>query len=74
MNKEITKHNECWYCEHKRDVPGSAHFRCSNPDPDMTGDRHGISNGWFIYPMLFDPVWKTKDCVNFKNTGYKGDR
>jgi len=59
---------ECWRCKFKREVPGDAHIRCTNPDPDMTGNEHGIRNGWFDYPMLFDPAWKTKLCSNFKPT------
>jgi hypothetical protein len=30
----------------------------------MSGSEHGIRHGWFFYPLLFDPVWKTKACVN----------
>lgn len=66
--KELTQHNECYYCENKRKVPGNAHIRCVEPDPAMTGDKHGIKQGWFIYPQLFDPVWKTKMCSNFRAT------
>ena len=61
-------HNECLLCVNKREVPGNAHIACANPDPEMTGNDHGIKNGWFIYPVLFDPTWKTKDCANFKHT------
>ena len=56
---------ECYTCQHKRSVPGNCHIKCAEPDPDMTGNDHGIANGWFIYPMLFDPTWKTKLCANF---------
>ena len=38
---------------------------CSNPDPNMTGVAHGIRNGWFYYPHVFDPTWKARDCANF---------
>ncbi|MBC8551707.1 MAG: hypothetical protein H8D23_18830 [Candidatus Brocadiales bacterium] len=65
-NKEIHLNNECWYCEFKRAVPGNAHISCVNPDPDMTGNEHGIKHGWFSYPYCFDPVWKTAKCKNFK--------
>ena len=57
---------ECGKCIHKRSVPGNCHIECAKPDPDMTGDPHGIKNGWFIYPLLFDPTWATKDCDNFE--------
>ena len=57
---------ECYYCEYRRNVPGNAHIQCLEPDFQMTGDEHGIKSGWFIYPLLFDPTWKTKLCANFK--------
>lgn len=59
---------KCRECESKRNVPGNCHIRCANPDPEMTGNEHGIKNGWFIYPMLFDPIWGTKECSNFKSS------
>lgn len=64
MKKEINVHNECWTCRHKREVPGNTHIRCAKPDAGMTGHRHGIERGWFMYPLLFDPAWKTKLCDN----------
>ena len=61
-----TMHQECYTCKHKRDVPGNAHVKCVKPDPKMTGHTHGITHGWFHYPSLFDPAWKTADCANYK--------
>lgn len=58
---------ECYSCQHSRSVPGNAHIRCVKPDMQMTGDPHGIEQGWFIYPHLFDPTWKTRLCNNFEN-------
>lgn len=55
---------ECYECKHRMQVPGSTHSACSNPDRNMTGDNHGIKNGWFFYPVNFDPTWKTKFCNN----------
>ena len=63
---ERTKMNECDSCEHRRAIPGDAHIACINPDPNMEGDIHGIRSGWFFYPYLYDPVWKEKDCINYK--------
>ncbi|CAE6845540.1 hypothetical protein R75461_07234 [Paraburkholderia nemoris] len=60
-----TMPNECWSCEYLRDVPGDRPIACANPDPAMTGNEHGIRQGWFWYPLLFDPIWKTKDCANY---------
>lgn len=56
----------CYKCIHKRSVPGNCHIQCVKPDPEMTGLPHGIKNGWFIYPLLFDPIWKTKDCTTYE--------
>ena len=58
---------ECYSCVHKREVPGDAHIKCVKPDANMTGNEHGIKMGWFIYPLLFDPTWKTKACDNFED-------
>lgn len=57
---------ECWDCTNRYPIPGNAHIGCRKPDPDMTGHKHGIKNGWFIYPFCFDPTWKTKLCANFE--------
>ena len=58
--------DDCYKCKHKQSVAGNAHIKCINPDKEMKGHPHGIVNGWFIYPYLFDPVWKTKECNNFE--------
>ena len=60
--------NECYECMHKREVPGNCHIACMNPSVDVLrhGNAHGKKNGWFIYPMLFDPVWKESLCKNFE--------
>jgi hypothetical protein len=31
----------------------------------VTGDPHGIVNGWFLWPSNFDPVW-LRSCNGFK--------
>ena len=64
---KATKHmTECYSCAHKRAVPGNAHIACANPDPAMTGHPHGVKHGWFMYPLLFDPVWKARECANYQ--------
>jgi len=55
----------CHNCHFKRNIPGDTHIACIKPDEQMTGDQYGIKNGWFIYPFNFDPVWRTKECINF---------
>lgn len=54
-------------CKHAESIPGNTHIKCNKPDHDMTGNKHGIKKGWFIYPLLFDPTWKTKVCSNFES-------
>ena len=68
MKNKIKRHpsTECFSCCFRQNIPGDAHSRCSNPDPNMEGDRHGIINGWFSYPYNFDPVWKAVLCANYK--------
>ena len=58
---------QCYGCANARDDPGNAHIACGTPCPRMSGDIHGIKNGWFMYPNLFDPVWRTADCSNYKS-------
>ena len=57
---------DCYTCKHKRNVPGNAHIECKNPDPNMKGDSYGISQGWFMYPFLFDPTWMNCKCANYE--------
>lgn len=61
----LYKHN-CYTCAHMRNVPGDCHIQCVKPDPDMKGDQHGINMGWFMYPMVFDPVWMAAECTNYE--------
>lgn len=67
QNLKINMYNECYYCKHMAEVPGESHIRCNNPVSDMKGDKVGVMNGWFNYPFLFDPVWKTKQCENYES-------
>jgi len=39
----------------------------------MTGNQHGVDHGWFYYPNLFDPVWKTRLCAHFIQVVAQGD-
>ena len=63
--QRITMRTECYGCLYKRELRGNAHVGCSNPDPAMTGDAHGVAQGGFRYPLDFDPGWKTRLCRNF---------
>ncbi len=64
---ELNIKNECSDCSNKREVAGNALIQCIKPDSKMVGNKYGIKNGWFYYPILFDPVWKESKCANFEN-------
>lgn len=55
----------CHGCKYKQSIPGDAHVQCINPDENVTGNSHGIQNGWFFYPLNFDPIWGS-GCTNFE--------
>lgn len=68
MSTERNKMNECYSCTHKREVAGNTHILCAKPDSSMEGNPHGVKSGWFVYPILFDPCWKAKECKNFEES------
>lgn len=53
-------------CIHKRNIPGNTHISCAEPDLTIKGNAHGIRKGWFIYPIIFDPIWGESECKNYK--------
>lgn len=57
----------CSWCKHRREVPGNCHIACAKPCVQVTGHPHGIDNGWFMYPLLFDPVWMTTPCTTYES-------
>lgn len=32
---------------------------------NISGNKHGISHGWFMWPVNFDPVW-LENCDGFE--------
>lgn len=58
----------CHNCINERAVPGNAHIACAKPDMNIKGNPHGIKKGWFVYPILFDPVWGEGECANFESS------
>lgn len=72
IEKDKLIKNDCYHCKHKRNVPGNSHIKCVKPDEKMTGDAHGIKQGWFIYPLLFDPIWCSWKCRNYRNENERG--
>ena len=63
---------DCFKCDFKRAVPGNCHIECKNLGALVVGDRRGIKNGWFFWPLLFDPTWLVS-CNGFKErAGFGG--
>jgi hypothetical protein len=63
----------CRDCAYKGNVPGSAHIRCRfnflKAKKEMPcGDSHGIRSGWYMFPLLYDPVWMAEECPAFSQT------
>ena len=60
---------DCYKCKHRRSVPGSCHSACAHPGNktglNIKGHPHGIRNGWFMWPVNFDPGWLL-NCDGFE--------
>ena len=63
---------DCYKCKHRRSVPGSRHSACAHPgnktdmfELNIKGHPHGIRNGWFMWPVNFDPTWLL-NCDGFE--------
>jgi len=75
MNKTPKTHNEaedmknkkpdCYDCIFRQSLIGSAHSSCAKINAKVVGDIYGISQGWFFWPINFDPTW-LEECNGFK--------
>lgn len=65
MEKETTKPS-CYKCVHRGEVPGSCHSRCNNIGANVKGHETGISRGWFMWPLNYDPTWLVS-CDGFSD-------
>lgn len=66
----------CYTCKNRREIPGDAHSQCihhKGPTEMIhiiigTGQtvmgieyqRYGYDQGWFFFPMNYDPIWMIK--------------
>lgn len=57
---------DCYKCVHRLSVPGDCHSRCNNHNAKVSGAAHGIRNGWFFWPVNFDPTW-LQSCDGFSD-------
>jgi hypothetical protein len=51
---------------------GMAAFLCGMEPLGVTGNKHGIDHGWFLWPLDFDPVW-LESCEGFAPKEKGGD-
>lgn len=63
MNESMERPN-CYQCIYRREFPGDAHSACANWEAKVVGDRYGREEGWFMWPLNFDPVWLIS-CTGF---------
>lgn len=56
----------CYTCVHRLNVAGSAHSRCNNHQAVVEANPHGVKNGWFMWPLNFDPAWMVS-CDGYSN-------
>lgn len=61
------KKPNCYDCAHRREIPGDAHTRCNNHKANVKGSLLGIRNGWFMWPLNFDPTW-LEACNGFSTS------
>ena len=61
---------KCYNCPYSEPVPGSSHhlechYHWLHKDaPNVPeGSDHGVRNGWFFFPVNFDPIWMENECA-----------
>jgi hypothetical protein len=55
----------CYDCKHRRNIHWDCHSMCANQKATVRGHEHGIANGWFNWPVNFDPTW-LQACNGFE--------
>lgn len=62
---------KCKDCAHKVNVPGTHHVSCNKATAVVDGvSDHGVKNGWFSFPLNYDPIWAEK-CHGFLDNSKK---
>ncbi len=59
--------NACSGCAYARSNPGTAHIRCTfdwigTKTQPPKGDPGGFRNGWWNFPLVYDPTWMISLC------------
>ena len=63
---EVGQYLECFFLV--KGLRGPAMKRMN-----VSGSVHGFNNGWFFWPINFDPVW-LETCDGFERQQLRGDR
>ena len=56
---------DCYKCKYRKSIPGDAHSSCTNLRAKVKGNEYGRREGWFMWPINFDPVW-LEECDGFE--------
>ena len=62
----MEKKKICYNCIHRLTISGSCHSRCNNIKAKVKGHEQGIRNGWFMWPLNYDPTWLL-ECDGFSD-------
>ncbi len=70
---EKPKKNTCFNCAYRTDIPGDAHIGCSfawekSENKPPKANEAGVKNGWYMFPLNFDPVWQEEPCKEHSDT------
>jgi hypothetical protein len=77
----------CYECKYRSSLPGDCHSAFTHPNvftlmvsaisglclSPVVGNQHGIDNGWFYWPVNFDPIW-LESCALFEPTQKENER
>ena len=55
----------CRECQHHRTSGEFGQIGCANPPNEMCCGKHATEQGWFHFPLMFDPIWGMSNCPNF---------
>lgn len=59
-----TNKPDCYSCIYQKELSYSCHSECANHEAKVSANPHGIKNGWFMWPINFDPCW-LESCDGF---------
>ena len=65
MNNHLKNRQECFRCKYAMVWWYNSYVTCLKPSDDVKYSNNAEAVVWY-YPLLFDPVWKTKGCKNYK--------